>query len=218
MSCMRTIQRGFTLFEVMLSLALTAMLLGLLSTGIFIVAEDWNRNSDVLDKDLDEALALLQIDRALHGAFPHSFTNRETLSRQIFFVGEDDYLSWVSTVSPQRTPGLTAWELFSVEDEGVYLSLAPAYSDNPAQRLEDSKASLILPGYAVEFSYLYQELDEALQWAESWDGAESLSLPMAVYVRFTAFEDAESSLEVLARVRNNIHRSIRPNLEVQGDI
>ena len=210
-----SISRGFTLVEVMLSLALTAMLLGLLSTGVFIVAEDWNRNSDVLDEELDQALALLQIDRALHGAFPHSFTNRDTLSRQIFFMGEENSLSWVSTVSPQRTPGLTAWELYSVNDEGVYLRLAPAYSDNPAERLEYSEPSLILPGYDIEFSYLFQEYENALAWTDSWDGTDSLNLPMAVYVKFISFEDETNHLEVLARVRNNIHRSIRPNLDRQ---
>ncbi len=85
--------KGFTLIEVMLSLALTSLILGLLSTGVYIVTEDWNRNSDVLDESLDQALVILQIDRALHGAFPHSFTNEENLTRQIYFIGEDDYLS-----------------------------------------------------------------------------------------------------------------------------
>jgi len=113
-------ESGFTLIEVILALGLTAMLLGLLSTSVFIVAEDWNRNSDVLDDSLDDALAILQIDRSLHGAFPHSFTDEETLSRQIYFTGQDDYLSWVSTVSPQRTAGLTTWELYSVDEEGVF--------------------------------------------------------------------------------------------------
>ena len=96
---------GFTLIEVILALALTTLLLGLLSSGVFIVVGDWNRNASLLDASLDGALTILQIDRALHGAFPHSYTNEETLSRQLFFAGESDYLAWVSTVSPQRTPG-----------------------------------------------------------------------------------------------------------------
>ena len=95
-------QTGFTLVEIVLSLGLTALLLGLLSSGVYIVADDWNRNSDVLDKSLDQALAVLQVDRALHGAFPHSYTNFDTLGREIYFHGEDDYLSFVSAVSPQR--------------------------------------------------------------------------------------------------------------------
>lgn len=212
---------GFTLIEVILALALTAMLLGLLSTGVYIVSDDWNRNTDVLDQTLDEALAVLQIDRALQGAFPHSYTNRENLSREIYFRGEDDYLSWVSTVSPQRAPGLTTWELFSIDDEGVYLNLVPAFSDNPQERLEIADPQLILPGYDIEFSYLYEELDENLEWTGEWSGTERLSLPLAVYAHFVPFDARDSNItskELLAQIRNNIHRSIRPNLENIGGL
>ena len=207
---------GFTLIEVILALGLTSLILGLLSTGVFLVADDWNRNSDVLDQSLDEALAILQIDRSLHGAFPHSFTNEETLSRQLFFTGEDDYLSWVSTVSPQRAAGLTTWELYSVAGEGTYLTLVPAFSDNPRSRLDEAEPMLLFPGYEVEFSYLYEELDENKVWIEEWEAQELLSLPLAVYVRFTPADDEKELLEIVARIRNNQHRSIQPNdLEIR---
>ena len=206
-------QAGFTLVEIILSLGLTALLLGLLSSGVFIVADNWNRNSDVLDKSLDQALAALQIDRALHGAFPHSYTNFDTLGREIYFHGEDDYLSFVSTVSPQRSPGLTVWEMYSVADEGVYLSLVPAFSDNPTQRLSESEPILVLENYTAEFSYLYQDLNENRLWIDEWLGEEQLSLPLAVYVHFVPerdFEDVNEELEIVARIKNNQHRSIRP--------
>jgi general secretion pathway protein J len=206
---------GFTLIEIMLALALTSLLLGLLSTGVYIVAEDWNRNSAGLDASLDEALAILQIDRALQGAFPHSYTNEDTLTRQIYFTGEDDFISWVSAVSPQRTSGLTGWELFNVDGEGVYLALAPAFSDNPAERLSASEPQLILPGYTAEFSYLYAELDESKRWRDDWEAEEFLGLPLAVYVRFEPDDSDQEILEVVARIRNHEHRSIRPNTGLQ---
>ena len=193
------------------------MLLGLLSSGVYIVAEEWNRNSGVLDEKLDQALVVLQIDRALHGAFPHSYTNVDTLGREIYFWGKDDYLSFVSTVSPQRSPGLTVWEMYSVANEGVYLSLVPAFSDNPTQRLSESEPILVLENYTAEFSYLYQDLNENRLWADEWLGTEELSLPLAVYVRFVPerdFQDVNEELEIVARIKNNQHRSIRPMMDV----
>ena len=211
-------QTGFTLVEIVLSLGLTALLLGLLSSGVYIVADDWNRNSDVLDKSLDQALAVLQIDRALHGAFPHSYTNFDTLGREIYFHGEDDYLSFVSAVSPQRSPGLTVWEMYSVADEGVYLSLVPAFSDDPTKRLSESEPILVLENYTAEFSYLYQDLNENRLWIDEWLGEEELSLPLAAYVRFVPerdFEDVNEELEIVARIKNNQHRSIRPTTNTE---
>lgn len=207
------LQQGFTLVEVILALGLTAMLLGLLSTGVYVVADDWNRNSDVLDESLDESLAILQIDRALHGAFPHSYTNEETLAREIYFIGENDYLSWVSTVSPQRNAGLTAWEMYSVDDEGVYLTLVPAFSDNPDQRLGNTEPVLLLANYTMEINYLYEDLNDTKLWTDEWIGNEELGLPLAVYIYFIpldAREDDKPELEIVARIKNNTHRSISP--------
>ncbi|MGB0558585.1 MAG: prepilin-type N-terminal cleavage/methylation domain-containing protein [Pseudohongiellaceae bacterium] len=202
---------GFTLIEVLLALGLTTLLLGLLSTSVFIVGADWNRSSNSLDENLDKSLAILQLDRALHGAFPHSYTNEDTLSRQIYFTGENDYLSWVSTVSPQRLPGLTAWELFEVPGEGVYVRLTPAFSDNPFLRLEGSEPILMLPEYSLNFNYLYEDLDQNKIWTDSWEAQDLLSLPLAVYVMLRPFSEEDDEFEIIARIRNNEHRSIRPN-------
>ncbi len=204
---------GFTILELILSLSLTSLLLGLLSTGIFTVANDWTKTSDSLDDSLDETIAILQIERALHGAFPHSYLDEDTLSRLIFFYGEDDELSWVSTVSPQRDKGLMAWQLYSIDDEGVYLKLVPAFSDNPYERLEEAEPRLLLANYTAEFRYLYEEFEDAKEWRDDWIGYEFQSLPLAVHILLTPIDDGDGQfgdLELVARILNFEHRNIRP--------
>lgn len=205
-------QRGFTLLEIILSLALTAMLLSLLSTGMYAVMNDWEDDTSALDERLDETIAILQLERALQGAFAHSYSDSESLGRFVYFQGEDDVLSWVSTVSPQRSGGLTAWQLESVNDEGVYLRLAPALSDSPHARLADAQPQLLLPNYTAQFSFLYEELDFSKRWRDDWPGHELAVLPLAVHIRLVPLEaggGTEGELDVVARIRANEHRSIR---------
>ena len=118
--------RGFTLLEIMIALSLTAMLLTMLTAGMYGVIRDWDNNAQGLEETLDEAVAILQLERALQGAFPHSYREADTLARHVFFAGESTALSWVSTVSPQRDAGLTAWRLYDEAGAGIYLQLTVA--------------------------------------------------------------------------------------------
>jgi len=206
-------QQGFTLIEIILSLALTAMLLSLLSTGMYGVMNDWEKDTAVLDERLDETIAILQLERALQGAFPHSYRSDESLGTFVYFQGEGDSLSWVSTVSPQRSGGLTTWQLESVNNEGVYLKLVPAKSDNPSARLEEAESRLLLPNYTAQFSYLYEELDFSKRWRDDWPGQELSVLPLAVHIRLVPLDarnSEERELDVVARIRANEHRRIIP--------
>ena len=204
-------QRGFTLIEVLLALALTALLLTLLSTGMYVVARDWDENTDRLDAKLDESLAILQIERALIAAFPHSFNSTETLLREVYFDGEDDRLRWVSTVSPQRLAGLTAWSIDAVSGEGIGVGTAPAFSDDPSARLDNVETRIILPGYDLEISYLREPNALTREWTDEWLGSEQGALPLAVHILFRATGAEGSDYDLIAPIKARRHRSIMPN-------
>jgi len=212
----RSIQchRGFTLLEILIALSLTAMLLSMLTAGVYGVVRDWDNNAEGLEQTLDQSTALLQLERALQGAFPHSLRNLDTLGREVYFDGHSDELAWVSTVSPQRNPGLTAWRLFTVNDEGVYLQLAPALSDHPGARLLDAEPVLLISGYQAEFSYLFEDLEFERRWRDEWDGALLQSLPMAVHIRLTRIDnradDRRDVVDVIAPILSTQHRTIQP--------
>ncbi|MDY6982653.1 MAG: prepilin-type N-terminal cleavage/methylation domain-containing protein [Pseudomonadota bacterium] len=203
-------QRGFTLLELMLAMALTALLLGMLSAGVYTVVNDWQDETGALDTTLEKSLVVLQLERALLGSFPHSYVG-DDLARHVYFVGDDDALAFVSSVSPQRAPGLTAWQLES-GDEGLQLKLTPAFADNPDTRLDELDPTLLLPGYRASFRYLLQRNPDEKEWLDEWDGAEQQSLPLAVHVVLSPLDAdrEEQPLEIVAPIRAWRHVELEP--------
>lgn len=206
--------RGFTLLELLLALSLTGLLLGMLSAGVYTVVSDWRRETTTLDTTLDKSLVILQIERALLAAVPHSYIDLERLSRFIYFEGSANELRFASMVSPQRRTGLTAWRLLSTPGEGVQLALTPAFSDNPDERLEELQPQVLLPGYEIQFSYLVQRNTERKEWLDEWVGSDMQSLPIAVLVRFVPDDGQSEVLEIVAPIRAWRHDQIDPTIPV----
>jgi len=198
----------------MVSMTLTAMLLGMLSAGVYSVVNDWQNETSVLDETLDKSLVLLQIERALFAAFPHSYIDYDTLEREVYFDGYEDEMRWVSTVSPQRRTGLTAWRLTNDYEQGLQLTLTPAYSDNPDVRFENLEPTLILPNYTAEYLFLVQRNEDEKEWVDEWVSEDMRSLPIAVQIILTPIDDRldDEILEVLAAIKTWQHEDIQPTI------
>ncbi|MEY4640707.1 MAG: hypothetical protein RLZZ227_701 [Pseudomonadota bacterium] len=207
--------RGFTLLEMLLAMALTALLLGMLSAGVYAVVNDWRDESVGLDDTLDRTLVVLQLERALIAAFPHSYVDPERLSRHVYFEGDESSLSFVSAVSPQRSTGLTGWRLES-DAEGLNLRLTPAFADSPDVRFEELEPSALLPGYRATFRYLLQRSPDEKEWLDEWRGAEQQSLPIAVHLVLTPLDETldEAPLDIVAPIRAWRHAEIEPVVPV----
>lgn len=206
----RSHEAGFTLLEVLLALALTAMLMSMLTAGVYGVMRDWDDSATALEQSLDQTVAVLQIERALQGAFPHSYQDTETQGRHVYFIGASDELAWVSSVSPGRAPGLMAWQLGNGRD-GVHLRLAPAMADNPAERLLAAEERLLLENYRILFRYLLEDTEGARRWIDTWPGPEVNALPRAVHVTLSPLTGSASPLEIVAPVIVHQHRYLSPN-------
>jgi len=198
----------------MVSMTLTAMLLGMLSAGVYSVVNDWQNETSVLDETLDKSLVLLQIERALFAAFPHSYIDYDTIEREVYFDGYEDEMRWVSTVSPQRRTGLTAWRLTNDYEQGLQLTLTPAYSDNPDVRFENLEPTLILPNYTAEYLFLVQRNEDEKEWVDEWVREDMRSLPIAVQIILTPIDDRldDEILEVLAAIKTWQHEDIQPTI------
>ncbi|MCV6638046.1 prepilin-type N-terminal cleavage/methylation domain-containing protein [Candidatus Albibeggiatoa sp. nov. NOAA] len=205
---------GFTLLELLISLALSASIMLLLAAGMQVVLKDWERNGSRLDRSLDQVLILLQLERALDAAYPHTYVDEDKKQQVVFFIGEEDKLAWVSTLSPGRTPGLTAWQLSRNEDgeSGVEIRTIPAFANDPTESLEEiEEPTVAFEDYDVSFEYLYyddQFDDKDTEWLEEWQGEDRRSLPNAVRIVLESQERQEQSLEIIAHIKAFEHASL----------
>jgi general secretion pathway protein J len=197
-------------------MGLSALLLGMLSAGVYSVVSDWRRETSSLDVALDKALVVLQLERAIMGAFPHTYLDQQTASRYVYFQGTENELRFVSTVSPQLQPGLTAWHLQSDDADGIELEITPAFSDNPDIRLEVLTPLSLLPDYTAEFRYLLQRNSEEKEWLDEWNGEELQSLPIAIHIVLRPIDEQgnDEVLEVVAPIKTWRQEDIDPVLPV----
>lgn len=207
-------ENGFTLLELILSLTLSALVVLLLITGSSLITRNWHRQGSVLDEEMTRALSLLQIERALTGAFPHLYKDTEednVAKPYIYFEGGAREVRWVSTFSPLRQKGLAAWRLAAGAEGELQLYVAPVFADNPDARLEAAPPHPVVPGYSAVFQYLVEENREK-KWVDEWSARKFRSLPLGVYVRLIPLDRNSGSLpfEITARIGAREHASLRP--------
>ena len=191
---LKAINQGFTLLELLLALLLSILLMTILTVGMNSITRDWEKQETWLNQEIDESLILLQLERALLATFPHHYRDDDSLEKLIYFNGQTEQLTWVSTVSPARYAGLSAWSLENRE-EGVYLKIVPAYANNPEDYLETVEARKILDNVRIEVQYMYLNALKESVWINHWQGSETYSLPRAVFIRFFPLDLEQSKNE-----------------------
>lgn len=203
---------GFTLLEVLIAMTLSVILLAVVTGGMRAVVDEWqDRSTGPFEERVDNGLILLQLDRALLGASPHSYIDQDTLEQNVFFVGTEESVSWVSSVSPRATQQLTAWQLTTTERDGVVLKSVPAFADNPTERLDAINGSLIFRGYNLTASFLTIDDVDRPDWLDEWDGAEYQQLPMAVRLELENPDlDDDQQFELIVPFLHRQHESIQP--------
>lgn len=206
--------KGFSLLELLIALTLSTMVMLMLSMGMSFVLKEWTRSSNRLDTSIDKVLVLLQIERALQGAYPHLYHDVDDNKDYIFFKGDEEQISWVSTVSPGRKPGLTAWQLLPSEDtNGLEIRIVPAFASDPTERLEEyATVTTALEGYKASFEYLYidEKLKDDTKWLKEWSAKLLQSLPYAVRISLESQEDTADSIEIIAMIQAHQHPKLKP--------
>lgn len=187
----REARRGFTLLELVIALAILAMIAGSVAAGIRLAAGSIERGEAVTR----DAARL----RAAVGIFEHALISADPLPIPVednttpYFAGEEKRLRFLTAGAPAAAQGsglrlISFFERTGGEGGGIALATASPFRAEGADRWEGRENSRTLVPGAEDLSFSYSAgptKEGAWEWVPAWDLKETGRFPAAVRVEFS---------------------------------
>ena len=200
---------GFTLLELLLALSLSALLLSVLAYASSTISSQWSRQNDLLQDDVEQALYLLRLERALQGMYPYTYRREAETQPFLLVSGSKDALIWVSTMSPGRMGMLNVWRLRN-SNEGILLDRAPLAGGFSEKTMDWGSVERVPEFAAVRIRYAgLSQTDKGLEWVDQWptqsESETANELPRAVRISFfrqkQLVQEQDAELDLMALVK-----------------
>jgi general secretion pathway protein J len=175
-------QRGFTLLEVLIALAIVGALLVIAFGGMRVALAAWRQGEDRAEAHQHVRGVALLLARTIEGAYPYSGAPGEAPESVLLFRGTADRLELVTQSPPFSFPvpvAFTAVVIALSEDRdrpGLVIAQRALPNRNP---FTDATPLFQDPAIAsVELKYL----DDSGSWQDAWDARNENHLPRAVRI------------------------------------
>ena len=173
-------ERGFTLVELLIALALVGALLTIAFGGLRVAMASWRQGEDRAEAHQHVRSVALTLARAVSAAYPYQASRSLAPEPVVLFSGNEQRMEFVTQAPP--FPGATAIAFTAVVlafDDGGEPGLVVRQRALPNREPFDEATVVYRDPSVTALRFAY--LDEG-GWTESWDGAETKATPRAVKI------------------------------------
>lgn len=192
---------GFTLVEVLIGIAVLAMMMSLLTSALFTMTRSARAGEKQLEA-LDSAqLVYAFLRRQLQSAFP--LTERDDGEELVLFEGSPERLRFVGQLPRAAGLGLQFIDL-RVERNALVMRFRAAWPDAPlsAEAVEWERRVLLPDVRRARWRYFGAANDLPAKWAEDWSGRDRL--PELVQLELEHGDESFTTLAAEVRVRTAV--------------
>ena len=172
-------ERGFTLVELLIALAIVGALLAIAFGGLRVAMASWRQGEDRAEAHQHVRSVALTLARAVSAAHPYRGSRGLSPEVVVLFSGTEQRLEFVTQAAPfpGATPIAFTAVVFALDDGEPGLVVRQRVLPN-REPFEEAEVVYRDPSVtALRFAYL----DEG-SWTDTWDGAEAKATPRAVRI------------------------------------
>jgi general secretion pathway protein J len=179
---MRRDQRGFTLLELLLALAMVGALVVIAFAGVRIALASWKQGEDRAEAYQHLRGIALTLARSVGAAYPYTAPRGDTPTAVLLFGGEGSSLEFVTQAAPYPASIPVAFTAVVIElgttgeKRGLVIRQRVLPNRNPF-----SEAVVVFNDPTLtEISFSY--LDDGGAWRDTWDVETQKRLPRAIRI------------------------------------
>jgi general secretion pathway protein J len=172
-------QRGFTLVELLIALAVVGALLAIAFGGLRVAVASWRQGEDRAEAHQHVRSVALTLARAVSGTYPYRASRALAPEPVVLFAGSENKVEFVTQTPPFPAAAPIAFTAvvlaFDDGEPGLVVRQRALPNRDPFDEAKEVYRDATVT--ALKLAYL----DEG-GWKDSWDGAEAKAAPRAVRI------------------------------------
>jgi general secretion pathway protein J len=178
-------QRGFTMVELLIALAIVGALVAIAFGGLRVAVASWRQGEDRAEAHQHVRSVALTLARALSAAYPYRASRTDGPEPVVLFAGTETGVEFVTQAPPfpGAVPIAFTAVVLGLDDSGepgLVVRQRALPNRHPFGEAEIVYRDVSVTG--LTFAYL----DERGDWRDTWDGGETRATPRAVKVSVAA--------------------------------